>query len=229
MRLKMRSMWVSAGMISANTGGYQNTDFDVLESNAENIARKAGEFASMWETIRDANRLMATKAKSDEWFDARIQSQRLWKSCNDCHVETWSMETRGFVPDSIEGWLKKGNAAERVPFSGLNLTAPPEYLRIMFTSVALLERSIGAIDGRNSTEVLENTKQMHEIVNDQLEMWQAVERYARNIVEIAAKTDAGGIEEQYPKLVKACTTCHDKFVKDERVPLNPLPWKHRVR
>jgi hypothetical protein len=227
LRTTMRSMWLSAGMISANAGGYRNIDFDALESNAENIARKAGGFATMWETIRDANRQMALKARERDWAAATTQSQRVWKSCTDCHVETWSPHARGFMPESIDGWLENGNAAENVPYSGLNLSSTPEFLAIMFRMVAYLDRSVSGIENNNADEVLKWTQSMDAVVAEQLELWRTVERHARAIADIAAKADTLNVDRQYTKMIKGCADCHEKYVTDERSPKNPLPWKYR--
>jgi hypothetical protein len=229
MKQDMRSMWLSAGLITANAGGYRDTDFDALESNAENIARKAGKFAGLWELIRDANRQMALKAKEKDWFEARFQSQRVYKACTDCHIDTWSPYTRGFTPESIDGWLENGNAAENVPYSGLNLTSTPEFLQIMFRMIAYLDRSIAGIDNNNEAEVLKWTKSLDEIITEQYELWRTVERQAKLISEIAARTDTLNVDRYYAKMIAACTDCHAKYVKDERTPKNPLAWKYRER
>ena len=228
MRVKMRSMWVSCGEInSVASGALGIVDFDTLESNAENIARKAKDFGDMWETIRDANRQMATLAKKGDWFEARFQSQRVWKACTDCHVENWSLETRGFMPETIDGWIEQGSSLARVPYGDLRLTSPPEFLRMMFSMVAYLDRAVGGIDGNDSQVVLDNAQSIHEYVNEQVELWRAVERHARKIVETAAKADTLGVDRQYAKMTSNCRTCHEKYVTDDRAPLNPLPWKYR--
>jgi hypothetical protein len=229
LRLDMRSMWLSAGLINANAGGFRDTDFDALESNAENIAQKAGKFARMWEMIRTANREMATKAKASDWFEARFQSQRVYKSCTDCHVDTWSPYTRGFMPESIDGWLENGNASENVKYSGLNLTSTPEFLQIMFRMVAYLDRAIAGIDANNSAEVLRWTKSMEEVVAEQYEWWRTVERSAKQIAEAASRTDTVNVDAQYARMTGACIACHEKYVKDDRQPKNPLPWAYRER
>jgi hypothetical protein len=229
MRLDMRNMWLSAGLINANAGGYRDTDFDALESNATNIANKAGKFAGMWEVIRTANRDMATKAREADWFEARFLSQRIFKSCTDCHSDTWSAYTRGFTPESIDGWLENGNASQNVEYSGLNLTSTKQFLEIMFRMVAYLDRSIAGIDNNNLTEVLKWTKSMDEIVTEQYELWRTVERGAKQIAEIASRTDTLNIDRHYAKMIAACVGCHEKYVPDDRRPKNPLPWKYRER
>jgi hypothetical protein len=229
LRLDMRSMWLSAGLISANAGGFRDTDFDALESNAENIARKAGKFAAMWEVIRTGNRDMATKAKESDWFEARFKSQRIYKSCVDCHVETYSPYTRGFTPESIDDWFENGNAAEDARYSGLNLTTTDEFLRMMKLVDNYLDRAIGGIDANNLAEVMKWTKSLDELVTEQYELWRTVERNAKLIVEVAARTDTLNVDRHYSKMIRACIDCHEKYVPDEREPKNPLPWKYRER
>ena len=229
MKTDMRSMWLSAGLINANAGGYRATDFDALESNADNIATKAGKFAGMWDVIRQRNRDLAVKAKAGNWDDARISSQRVYTSCQDCHVDTWSPHTRGVLPASIDTWLENGNAAENVKFSGLNLTSTDAYLKLMFRMVQYLDRTIGGVDNKNLAEVLKWTKSLDEAVAEQLELWRTVERAARQIAEIASRTDTTGVEAQYTKMITACITCHATYVPDEREPKNPPPWKQRGR
>jgi hypothetical protein len=228
MRSRMRSMWVSSGEIVSVASGAQGViDFDTLESNAENIARKAGGFAAMWELIRDANREMAAKAGESEWFEARYQSQRLWKACTDCHVETWSLETRGFMPETIDAWLENGNTVDAAPYGNLRLSSTPQFLQLMFRMVALLDRAVTAIDGNDSRVVLDNARAIHQLVNEQLELWRSVERHARRIAELASRNDTLGVDRQYSRMIANCGECHEKFVQDERLPLNPLPWKYR--
>ncbi|MBZ0135235.1 MAG: hypothetical protein K8I27_02540 [Planctomycetes bacterium] len=227
MRIKMRSMWVSCGEINAMASGAHGViDFDTLESNAENIARKAKAFGDMWEVIRDANREMATQAKAGDWFESRFQSQRVWSACTDCHVENWSLETRGFLPETIEGWIDDGNSLGDVPYGNLRLSSTPHFLQIMFRMVGFLQRAIGAIDNNDEKVVLTSAQAIHEMANEQLELWRSVERHARKIVETAARNDVLGIDASYGKMTENCRTCHEKYVQDERLPLNPLPWKY---
>lgn len=228
MRTKMRSMWVSCGEINAMaSGAFGIIDFDTLETNAGNIARKAKEFGDMWQAIRDANREMATRAKDGDWFEARFQSQRVWKSCTDCHVENWSLHTRGFLPDTFQGWLKNGNSTDSVPYGTLRLSSTPEYLQIMYRMVAHLDRAVGAVESNDADVVLSQAQSIHGVVNEQLEYWRAIERHANKIVESASRGETTGIDASYGKLIENCQGCHDSYVKDDRAPLNPLPWKYR--
>lgn len=228
MRLKMQSMWVSCGEINAMaSGAFGIVDFDTLETNAGNIARKANEFGDMWEAIRDANREMAARAKTGDWFEARFESQRIWKSCTDCHVENWSLHTRGFLPQTIEGWVENGNPIDGVHYGKLKLTSPLPYRQAMYRMVSLLDRSVDGVESNDSRVVLDHAQSLHEIVNEQLELWQAIERHANKIVETASKADTTGIDSSYAKMTENCVSCHAKYVQDERLPLNPMAWKYR--
>lgn len=227
MKTKMRSMWVSCGEINAMaSGAFGFVDFDTLESNATNIARKAKEFADMWQAVRDSNREMAAKAKAGEWFESRFQSQRLWKSCTDCHVENWSLETRGFMPQTIKGWVDHGNPIERVQYGNLKLNSPPHYLESMYRMVSYFDRAVRAIEGNDTKVVLDSAKSLHELANEQYELWRGVERHANKIVETAATSKVDEIDLSYAKMIENCNSCHEKYVQDERAPLNPLPWKY---
>jgi hypothetical protein len=226
MRLKMRSMWIDCGMIVRNAAGGGLVDYDSLEGSAEDIARKADGFAVMWEAIRDQNRTMATKAKEGDWFEARYQSQRIWSSCTDCHIENWSQHTRGFRPATIEGWLRNGNTADDVPTANIRLSAPQPFMELMFTMMRGLNRSVRGIENHNPSRVLEASADVHKVANGQLEIWRGIERQARAIAELAANNRTAGIDGHYAKLTQACIDCHTHYVRESRTPLNPLPWKY---
>lgn len=226
MRLKMRSMWIDCGMIVRNVEGGGLVDYDSLEGSAEDIARKADGFADLWEVIRDQNRTMATKAKEGDWFEARYQSQRIWSSCTDCHIENWSQHTRGFRPVTIKGWLKNGNAADDVPTANITLSAPQPFLELMFTMMRGLNQSVRGIENHNANRVLEASASVHRVANEQLEIWRGIERQARAIAELAANNRTDGVDGHYAKMTQACIDCHTHYVKESRTPLNPLPWRY---
>lgn len=226
MRLKMRSMWIDCGMIVRNVEGSGLCDFDSLEGSAEDIARKADSFADMWEAIRDQNRAMAAKAKEGDWFEARYQSQRIWSSCTDCHIENWSQHTRGFRPATIEGWLYNRNTADDVPTADITLSAPQPFIELMFTMMRGLNQSVRGIENHNANRVLDASAAVHRVANVQLQFWRAIEGQARAIAELAANNRVDGVAGHYAKLTQNCIDCHTHYVKDQRTPLNPLAWKH---
>jgi hypothetical protein len=226
-RMNMRSMWVSSGLIVAFSAGRYNADFDAIEGNARNIERKAANYANMWDAVRTENRAIAEQARERNWDQSREHSQRLWAKCSYCHVESWSMETRGILQESIDGWLENGTAAERVPYSGLRLASPDAFLGIMLEMVAQLDRTMAGIERQDGDLVMRNTQAMDRIIGDQVERWRAVELEARLIAEIAAKSDVLNIDRRYARMIRACNDCHATFVQDDREPLDPLPWKYR--
>jgi hypothetical protein len=225
MRMKMRSMWVDCGSIVRFSASGGVVDFDWLEASGEDIARKAGAFADMWEIIRDQNRNMAAQAKKEDWFEARFASERVWSSCTDCHLETWSMHTRGFRQETIEGWLKDGYAGRNVPSADITLSAPSGYLKIMFSMLAHLERAISAMERHDVDGVLVSTQAIHKFVHEQVEFFRTIERHGRAIAEIASRNTIDGIQSQYISMTATCIQCHDKFVQQDRELMNPLPWK----
>ena len=226
MRLKMHGMWINAGLIVRLGAGVEFIDYSWLEAAAQDIARKAGDFAEMWELIRDANRDMAALAKKEEWFDARMASFRVWSYCTDCHAENWSPHTRGFKPETFKTWLENGNAAEDAPTTGIRLTAPPRFLQIMFRMLGNINMGNAAMESHDSAGVLDATKNIHEVVVEQLSFWRTIERHARAIATQAENQRIDGIDAQYAKMTSGCIGCHDKYVADGRTPLNPLPWKY---
>ena len=228
MRTKMLSMWVSCGEVnSMASGAFGVIEFDTLETNAGNIARTAKAFADMWEAIRNANRDMAAEAKAGDWFEARFLSQRVWKSCTDCHVENWSLATRGFLPETIDSWLEDDSSLADAPYGNLRLSSTPHYLQIMYRMVAYLDRAVGAIENNDAKIVLQSAQAMHEILNEQTELWRGVERHATKIADTAAKSDTSGIDRSYGRMIENCVACHEKYVQDARVPLDPIAWKYR--
>ena len=190
MRTKMLSMWVSCGEVNSMAGGaFGVIDFDTLETNAGNIARTAKAFAEMWEAVRDANRDMAAEAKAGDWFEARFLSQRVWKSCTDCHVENWSLATRGFLPETIDSWLDDGRSLDQAPYGNLRLSSTPHYLQIMYRMVAYLDRAVGAIENNDAQIVLQSAKAMHEIVNEQVDLWRGRHRLAGGRLDCCVEVD----------------------------------------
>lgn len=223
MRVKMRGMWLNCGVIVARTTA-PLIDYDGLESAAADIARKAEQFGDMWETVRDHNRNIATHAREGDWFNARYESQRLWTACTDCHVENWSPYTRGFEPESIETWFDKGYATEDAPYAFIRLTAPRAFIIEMFTMVRHLNIGAGDIEAHNTEGVMEATAGIHRLVNAHINHWRAIQRYAENIREAAARTVLTDIHLNYNKMAGHCAGCHAKYVHDGRLPLNPLPF-----
>lgn len=226
MRLKMHGMWISAGLIVRIGAGSEFIDYTWLEAAAQDIARKAGDFGDMWELIRDANRDMASLAKKEEWYDARQASFRVWSYCTDCHAENRSPYTNGFTPETLKTWLENGNAAEDAPTAGIRLTGPPQFIRAMFRMLGNIHTANAFMEEHDAAGVLDATKNIHEVVAEQLAFWRTIERHARAIALQAQNQNINGIDAQYTKMTDGCIGCHAKFVNDGRTPLNPLPWKY---
>ncbi|MCB9895149.1 MAG: hypothetical protein H6839_11915 [Planctomycetes bacterium] len=225
MRMKMRSMWIDCGLIVRFCTGGGQVDYDWLEASGEDIARKAASFADMWEIIRDQNRNMAAQAKKEDWFEARYASERVWSCCTDCHAENWSMHTRGFRANTIEAWLERGYSNPDAPSEGIQLSAPNNFLQIMFTMLRNLSTAITSIEQHNVEGVMTTTQVIHKIANEQVEVFRTIERHGRAIAEAASRNSTDDIKAHYITMTATCIQCHDKFVHGERKLMNPLPWK----
>lgn len=223
MRLKMRKMWLNAGVIGARTTSSE-IEFEGLETAAAYIARTAGGMADMWRTVRDHNREIARHAEDGNWYEAVYESQRAWTACTDCHVENWSPHARGFLPETVEDWLDYGYATEKAAYDRVQHTAPQAWVDEMRRLMGNHGRAAFAVERRDVEQVMSSTHEVEKIIRNQLVLWEGVERHASKIVEISALNRINGIREQYNHMTGYCIGCHATYVTDGRVPLNPLPF-----
>lgn len=222
MRVKMRSMWLDCAVIAMQANN-ELVDFDQLESAAADIALKAGQFADMWQDVRDHNRRIAKYARDEDWFNANYETQRMWMACTRCHIDNWSPATRGMIPASIEAWYERGYATSDAPYGSMRLTTPRPFIRDMFTMMGYLNMAIGDISEHHGEGVMEATRTIDGVIKFQLDRWNAIARYAESIREPASRLSVRGVRGSYAKLAGMCTGCHARFVNDGRIPLNPLP------
>ena len=223
----MKSQWLDCGLIVSNLADPANTDWEVVESAAEDIARKAGGCEKFWHALKKATNDCANAGAAGNWDEADRLHGRITKVCTDCHVENWELSFRGFTQKSVEAW-KKGYTTPVTIESGEaeSLAKPPREpfhkgMRKLETATDGLREGI---DAKSWDGMPDHIKAIVGSSDKQIALWGVIAAKARRIQELAEKRDASAIEPEYKAMIAKCIACHASKVATPRDFLNPLPW-----
>lgn len=220
---KMRSMWVSCGLIVGNAMFPEISDTILLEVAARDIANKARGFAEHYEKCRDLNRDATTAAKAGEWDRAALALDRANRSCENCHYENWPLRTRGFIPETLKGWKDADTVFEDEPWEEMKLHSTVPWLREMFSMRGQLTLAQFYADRRNETQMVTATAKLHKSLDAQARTWRALEAQANAIITLAEQGLLTDVGNHYLTMTRICEDCHKEWSDGRGI--NPLPWK----
>ena len=174
LRAKMRAMWIDCGTIASQSIQPETADLASIECAADDIARKADQAADFWQAVKEANLACSGAGKRGDWDQASEKHHRIWKTCSDCHVENWRLQTRGFKSDTVEAW--RGGYRKDVPWNsaysdGLNAAPKENFHRGMRALQNALDQMAVAIEERKWSEMASHAKKLGDSCNSQINVW----------------------------------------------------------
>lgn len=220
---KMRSMWVSCGLIVGNAMFPEISDTVLLEAAARDIANKARGFAEHFEKCRDLNRDATVAARAGEWDKAVTALDRVNRACENCHYENWPLRTRGFIPETLKGWKDADTVFEDEPWEEMKLHSPVPLLRMMYGLRGQLTLAQFYAVRRSESQLRTATGKMHKPLDEQANIWRAIEAQANSIVALAEQGLLADVGNHYLTMTRLCADCHKEW-SDSRG-IDPLPWK----
>jgi hypothetical protein len=221
-RRAMRQMWVDCGVIIGNSYHPQVADTDLLRYSADSIAQKAGRFAAHFRAIRDTNRESAMAANRGDWEAAGAKNKLVHQACGDCHFEFWPLSARAFKKETLQGWYDSRDVFGDEEWGGQVFTAPTTVLLSMERMRGQMMATMQALKTKDKPAFLKATAAVNKFADKNLKIWEAIERQAKAIAQLARERKLEDVGERYTKLTRYCRDCHESS-SDGRG-LDPLPW-----
>lgn len=223
LRVKMRSMWFDSSVIVGNSLYPSMADRYVLRVAANDIAAKAGAFATHWESVRSGIREAAGAVNANDW--ARVQNQLLETeaSCEGCHYENWSLASHGVGRPTLEAWHEADTVFSGPRWGPQQLNSTPQWVNNMLRMRFTLRRAQRAANELDKSAVLRHTLTINNFADEHATRWRGIEAQARAIARIAEGGRLEDVSGHYLKMRSACMECHELYAPENG--LAPVDWK----
>lgn len=225
LRDNMRRFWVDMAQIVANSARPElvgKIGMELLESAAEDIARRSGRMRDFWKDIRDHASHAYINAKAGNWDQAEDALDELHHTCGGCHFEYWTQGARAYIPGTLQGWVDNGTPFGEEPWGKQAFIAPEKVRASMRTLQDDMLESLKAVARQDKAALSITAGRLRKMAHEQYQIFSSIARSATQIVTAAENGNLASIEGYYNEIAIKCIDCHAQMGATRG--RAPLPW-----
>lgn len=226
----MRMMWIDCAKIVSNGRGDAEPSWDLVEAYAKDISRRAERIGARWEQLVKGSEDFLAAVADEDWLLVSAESSAFSKSCDDCHLETWSPVYQHAPKKVVEGWLNNDFSHAH---QELDEGDPPPATKMREKMQAFVKHhdtAIAAAANKNGKLVTEHVTPVLEAAKDQARRWNHLKEAANALATAAADRERVKLRGLYRDMASHCNQCHYEvadFVDPKTPPRRiwmPIAW-----